>query len=90
MKDPIILYQDYLLVAANVLHAISEDMEAAPARGVSPQQVGDWTAQIRSVHASVLNVIKSRRGMHLEVLKLKSLKAPVAQPQELRFKYVRS
>ena len=88
MKDPIILYQDYLLSAANALHTISEDMEAAPARGVSPRQVGDWTAQIRSVRESVLNVIKSRKGMHLEVRKLKSLSS-TTQPQELRFKYVR-
>ena len=71
MKDPIVLYQNYLLEAANALHIISEEMESAPAHNVSSRQVGDWTSQIRRIHASVLNVIKSRRGMHLEILKLR-------------------
>jgi hypothetical protein len=89
MKDPIVLYKEYLLEAANVLYLISEEMETTPAHSISPRQVGDWTSQIRDVYTSVLKVIKSRQGMHFEVRKLKSLRTPILRPQELRFKYVR-
>ena len=90
-RDPIEHYKDYLLTAANTLHLITESMDSTSARALTPRQVGDWSDRLRDVHQSMLNVLKSRQGMFLEIRKLKMVGTDLPQIQdgELRWKYVK-
>ena len=90
-RDPIEHYKDYLLTAANTLHLITESMDSTSARALTPRQVGDWADRLRDVHQSMLNVLKSRQGMFLEMKKLKMVGTDLPQIQdgELRWKYVK-
>ena len=90
-RDPIEHYKDYLLTAANTLHLITESMDSTSARALTPRQVGDWSDRLRDVHQSMLNVLKSRQGMFLEIRKLKMVgtELPQMQDGELRWKYVK-
>jgi hypothetical protein len=90
-RDPIEHYKDYLLAAANTLHLITESMDNTSTRSLSPRQVGDWSDRLRDVHQSMLNVLKSRQGMFLEMKKLKMVgnDLPQMQDGELRWKYVK-
>ena len=90
-RDPIEHYKDYLLTAANSLHLITESMDSTSARALTPRQVGDWSDRLRDVHQSMLNVLKSRQGMFLEIRKLKMVgtELPQIQDGELRWKYVK-
>ena len=90
-RDPIEHYKDYLLTVSNTLHRITESMDNTSARTLSPRQVGDWSARLRDVQQSMLNVLKSRQGMFLEMKKLKSVEGelPHIKTGELRWKYVK-
>ena len=90
-RDPIEHYKDYLLTVSNTLHRITESMDNTSARTLSPRQVGDWSDRLRDVQQSMLNVLKSRQGMFLEMKKLKSVESelPHIKTGELRWKYVK-
>ena len=90
-RDPIEHYKDYLLTVSNTLHRITESMDNTSAHTLSPRQVGDWSDRLRDVQQSMLNVLKSRQGMFLEMKKLKAVESelPYIKTGELRWKYVK-